>query len=78
MNKRIEDNILSKIIIVTWIVLLIFSMFGIGVRADSTIPATPQEGQYFELRAAKINDTGENGRQLVMELWGHDIYFKRI
>ncbi len=78
MNNKIEDNLLKKSIIIIWIILLIFSMFGIIVEASSTTTIEPTENQYFELRAAKINDTGENGKQVIMELWGHDIDFKRV
>ena len=78
MNKKINDNLLGKVIVFTWIVLLVFSMFGIVVKADTTQPIEPVGNQHFELRAATINNTEENGRQVIMELWGHDIDFKRI
>lgn len=78
MNRKIEDNLLKKSIIIIWIILLICSMLGIIVEASSTTTIEPAENQYFEFRAAKINDTGENGKQVIMELWGHNIDFKRV
>lgn len=53
-------------------------MLGIIVEASTTTTIEPAENQYFEFRAAKMNDTGENGKQVIMELWGHNIDFKRV
>lgn len=33
---------------------------------------------HFELRATEIKETEDGNRQLIMELWGNDIEFKRI
>jgi len=78
LNRKIEDNLLKKSIIIVWIILLIFSMLGIIVEASSTITIEPAENQYFEFRAAKINNIGEDNKQVIMELWGHNIDFKRV
>ena len=43
--------------------------------ADSTT-IEPTTNQYIELRATKIKDVEGNGKQVIFELWGHDIKFK--
>lgn len=39
---------------------------------------TPAENQYFELRAVEVKEIEGKNKQVIMELWGHEIDFKRI
>lgn len=55
MSKKIsKENLLGKIVITIWIILLMLSAFGIITQATSTEEITPQENQYFELKATSI------------------------
>ena len=38
----------------------------------------PSENQYFELRATQIKQVAGQNKQVIFELWGNDIEFKRI
>ncbi len=37
-----------------------------------------EENQVFKLKATKINDYGEQGKQVIMQLWGYNVDFSRI
>lgn len=39
---------------------------------------TPSDNQYFELRAVEIKEVEGQNKQVIMELWGNNIEFKRI
>lgn len=38
----------------------------------------PSQDQYLELRAVSIKDIAGQNKQVIMELWGNNIDFKRI
>lgn len=60
MSKKIsKENLLGKVVITVWIVLLMLSAFGIITQAASTEAITPQENQYFELKATSIKKVDE-------------------
>lgn len=55
IKDNVKDNVLGKLIIITWIILLMFSACGLIVEAAPTEPINPQpENQYFELKAKSI------------------------
>ena len=55
MSKKIsKENLLGKVVITVWVILLMLSAFGIITQAASTEAITPQENQYFELKATNI------------------------
>ena len=61
------------------VILIIFSLVFINystTKASTTIE--PEANQYFELKAITITEVDGQNRQVIMELWGHDIDFKRI
>lgn len=67
---------LSKnFIIIATIIVLIFINCAI-VEASTTIE--PADNQYFELKATTITDVAGQNKQVIMELWGYEIDFKRI
>ena len=71
-NKVNKFNMqLSKILIV----ILIIAMCIAIVKPVQAATLTPNGSQYIEMRAKDINDVN-NGKQLVFELWAHDIDFK--
>ena len=67
------ENLLKKITAVILILVMMFINMAIVVEA-STIE--PTDDQYLELKATNITE-GKN-KQVIMELWGHEIDFKRI
>lgn len=84
MNKKFKNSLFFKIIILIFSILLIFSSIIVTQASESNeqetkpVILTPNENQYFELKATTINNVEGKGKQLIMELWGHEIYFKRI
>ena len=49
-----------------------------AINSYASTAIVPSDNQYLELRATTITDVEGQGKQVVMELWGHDIDFKRI
>lgn len=48
---------------------------------ESVTPTVPQEAdmsQYFELGATQIKEVEGQNKQVIMELWGYNLEFKRI
>lgn len=43
-----------------------------------TTELQPTENQFLELRATEINKIEGQNRQVIMELWGNELEFKRI
>ncbi len=74
MTKRYVQKVLSIILIIC----IVFFNNIITFAAKTTIEVKPEQNQYFELRAVDVKETDENGKQVIMELWGHDIVFQRI
>ena len=69
----------KEVIKVLSIILLIFTtIYIISGQVLATEEVQPEDNQYMELRATQIIDTEENGKQVIMELWGHDIDFKGL
>lgn len=75
--KVLEFNSCVLKIVVICIVFLTM-MFGTinTVIATDAICMTPTDEQYFELRAVEVLDVPNQNKQVIMELWGHDIEFK--
>ncbi len=62
MKKIInKENVLGKLVITIWIILLMLSALGVITQAASTEVIVPEENQYFELKATKIKNV--NGRK---------------
>lgn len=71
-NKVNKFNIqLPKVLIVILIIAMCIAM----IRPVQASTLTPNDSQYIEMRAKDINDVN-NGKQLLFELWAHDIDFK--
>ncbi|MCI8397641.1 MAG: hypothetical protein HFJ52_08620 [Clostridia bacterium] len=82
MKNNIQKIIKKAILIlVCFIISIISNMFTVGAVEDDTFCEdciTPASNQYIELRGTEIVDVDGNGKQLIMELWGHNLTFKRI
>jgi len=48
------------------------------VEDIETTELQPTDNQFLELRAVSINKIEGKNKQLIMELWGNDLEFKRI
>ena len=71
-NKVNKFNMqLPKVLIVILIIAMCIAM----IRPVQASTLTPNDSQYIEMRAKDINDV-DNGKQLLFELWAHDIDFK--
>ena len=65
-----------NLIIILCIVVITNMLMAIKIYASTTV--VPSDNQYLELRATTITEVEGQGKQVIMELWGHDIEFKRI
>lgn len=62
------------------LLITVFLVFILVVRSTSSasIEIMPEDNQYLELKATTIIEREDNSKQVIMELWGHEIDFKRI
>ncbi len=70
-NKKI-------VAISTLFIILILISSSIIMASNDTTCVTPESNQYFELRATEVKSVDGQNQQVVMELWGNNIEFKRI
>lgn len=70
-----SKQILKNLILTLTIVVVFFGNCAI-VEASTIIE--PADNQYFELKATTITDVDGQNKQVIMELWGYEIDFKRI
>lgn len=73
MHKSI--NFSKNLIIIATIIVLIF--LNCAIVGASTI-IEPNENQYLELKATSITEVEGQNKQVIMELWGYEIDFKRF
>lgn len=71
-----NNKISTKVIYICVILLLVCS--SIVMASIPTTRVNPEDNQYFELRAVKIENVEGQNKQVIMELWGHDIEFKGL
>ena len=71
-----SNKISTKVIYICIILLLIGS--SIVMASIPTTRVNPTENQYFELRAVNVENVEGQNKQVIMELWGHDIEFKGL
>ncbi|MCI8518753.1 MAG: hypothetical protein HFJ51_01090 [Clostridia bacterium] len=87
MKKEIKNK-KAIVIVICFILSLFLNTLSIAATninitsklSEETGVEKNVEGSYehFELRAVDIKETEGGNRQLIMELWGNDIEFKRI
>lgn len=74
-----QNKLLSKFKQILFVgMFLILMSCTIIMAADNDLCVTPTDEQYFELRAVSIKDVPGQNKQVIMELWGNNIEFKRI
>lgn len=76
--KTIARKFTKMLVAMLTIFAVAICVFPPVVKADETNNVlTPTEYQYLELRAVDVNDIdGETDKQVVMELWAHNLNFK--
>ena len=74
LKKRKKHKAMLLAIILTMMIPIV----GISIysHADTTKILTPNENQYLELKATSILEKEDGKKQLIMELWGHNLEFK--
>ena len=72
--KKMINKIVNLILIVS---LLLFSILPTNISLAST-EIEPADNQYLELRATTIKEVDGQNKQVIMELWGYEIDFKRF
>lgn len=75
-NKNAKHNLI-KTIFVCIMVIVLSATIVMATETDDTC-LVPADNQYFELRAVQVKDVEGQNKQLIMELWGNNIEFKRI
>lgn len=67
-----------KAMLLAIILMMMIPIVGISIysHADTTKILTPNENQYLELKATSIIEKEDGNKQLIMELWGHNLEFK--
>lgn len=74
-NKKTKRNLIRLIVLCIAIICVSASI----ILASESDPncLVPEENQYFELRGVEVKDIDGQNKQLIMELWGNNIEFKR-
>lgn len=75
-NKETNKKVMGIIIACITIILLSATIIMASETDDTCL--TPSDNQYFELRAVEVKDVEGQNKQVIMELWGNNIEFKRI
>lgn len=75
-NRRTNKKLMSIIIACITIILLSATIIMASETDDTCL--IPSDEQYFELRAVQVKDIEGQNKQVIMELWGNNIEFKRI
>ena len=75
-HKKTNRNLISIISICIAIVLLSATIIMASETDDTCL--VPEDNQYFELRAVEVKIVEGQNKQVIMELWGNNIEFKRI
>lgn len=81
VTKRVNElQKKYKILAVILVLAIIMPIIAIStyVNASTTNILTPEENQYLELKATTIAQKEDGSKQLIMELWGHNLEFKRF
>lgn len=74
-NARKTKKSINLIVLI--VIVMICSLL-IRSNVYATTEAIPRDDQYLELRATTINEVEGQGKQVIMELWGHEMDFKRF
>lgn len=74
--RKLLEGKLQK---VSFVIVIIISMFLTSFNiAQASTTVEPTADQYLELRAVEVKDVAGANKQVIMELWGYNLEFKRI
>lgn len=78
--RQKQEQFFKKVrkILIMGIILTIISFTMIMASEIDSNCVTPTDEQYFELRAVTVKEVEGQNKQIIMELWGNNIEFKRI
>ena len=71
-----ERKVLKICILCAFVIAL--SAIAVWAANANEIDLVPTDDQYFELRAVEVKEVAGQNKQVIMELWGNNIEFKRI
>lgn len=71
MQKRLNTHVL----VIFNLIILIF-VFNCNIVNAESVDITPNENQYLELRAVEVKNVTDKDKQVIFELWAHEIEFK--
>lgn len=80
-QKQNKTFKIANIVIIMMIWLWTTAISSVASESDAntnTDILTPTENQFFEMRATEIKEIEGKNRQVIFELWGYDIEFKRV
>lgn len=70
------DN-LKKVMVISSILIIVSFTIIFAVESNPDC-VEPTDNQFLELRAVTVKDVAGQNKQVMMELWGNNIEFKRI
>ena len=76
LRRKSKENLIRVIVMIIAIVTFC-TTFTMAYETDEYC-LVPEDNQYFELRAVEVKAVEGQNKQVIMELWGNNIEFKRI
>ena len=82
-EPKLESNQVKKrkrrivIAVLICIFLLLGNVATILAANDENL-LVPTDDQYLELKAVQVKDVTGQNKQVIMQLWGHNLEFRRI
>lgn len=67
----------KTIFVIVAIIIILFSSLTKVMASDGDC-VTPTDEQFMELRAVEVKEIEGKNKQVIMELWGNNVEFKRI
>lgn len=77
MNNKAFQKSNLILLIMTCIILLLIIPNAVFAEV-TTNELMPSDNQFLELRAVEIKEIEGQNKQVIMELWGNELEFKRI
>lgn len=73
-----KQGLKRKINLIIMLITYLICVIAYRTFSLASTEIEPEESQYLELKATTINKLEDGTKQVIMELWGHEIDFKRI
>ena len=83
MNLKIQKIHTLTVKVIASITIFVISLLQVpfetvAIESEEDRRREPTAGEYLELRAVEVKEEEGKNKQLIMELWGHNLQFKRI